>query len=245
MGVESTTDEMVKVPTNGHKSDKSDKSEVKNQKHKKLLPPSTMSGDLSRTWKIEDSEDLYRIEGWGKPYFSINAAGHVTVSPKGDRGGSLDLFELVNALKQRNLGLPLLIRFSDILEDRIERLNACFAKAIARYNYPGVYRGVFPVKCNQERHLIEDLVRFGKPHQFGLEAGSKPELMIALAILDTPGALLVCNGYKDREYIETAMLAQKLGQTPIIVLEQIEEVDIAIAASHQLGIKPILGVRAK
>ncbi|MFM7560219.1 biosynthetic arginine decarboxylase [Cylindrospermopsis raciborskii] len=239
MGVESITDEIVKVHTNGHKS------ELKNQKHKKLLPPSTKSGDLSRSWKIEDSEDLYRIEGWGRPYFSINAAGHVTVSPKGDRGGSLDLFELVNALKQRNLGLPLLIRFSDILEDRIERLNSCFAKAIARYNYSGVYRGVFPVKCNQERHLIEDLVRFGKPHQFGLEAGSKPELMIALALLDTPGALLVCNGYKDREYIETAMLAQKLGQTPIIVLEQIEEVDLAIAASAQLGIKPILGVRAK
>jgi arginine decarboxylase len=239
MGVESITNEIVKVHINGHKS------ELKNQKHKKLLPPSTKSGDLPRSWKIEDSEDLYRIEGWGRPYFSINAAGHVTVSPKGDRGGSLDLFELVNALKQRNLGLPLLIRFSDILEDRIERLNSCFAKAIARYNYSGVYRGVFPVKCNQERHLIEDLVRFGTPHQFGLEAGSKPELMIALALLDTPGALLVCNGYKDREYIETAMLAQKLGQTPIIVLEQIEEVDLAIAASDQLGIKPILGVRAK
>ena len=203
------------------------------------------ANQLSPKWKIEDSEDLYRIEGWGEPYFSINAAGHITVSPKGDRGGSLDLFELVNALKLRNLGLPLLIRFSDILSDRIERLNACFAKAIARYNYPGVYRGVFPVKCNQQRHLIEDLVRFGKPHQFGLEAGSKPELMIALALLDTPGALLICNGYKDQEYIETAMLATRLGQTPIIVLEQIEEVDLAIEVSQQLGIEPILGVRAK
>ncbi|HEY9625283.1 MAG TPA: biosynthetic arginine decarboxylase, partial [Crinalium sp.] len=177
--------------------------------------------------------------------FSINAAGHITVSPQGDRGGSLDLFELVNALKQRNLGLPLLIRFSDILEDRIERLNACFARAIARYNYPGVYRGVFPVKCNQQRHLIEDLVRFGKPYNFGLEAGSKPELMIALATLNTPDALLICNGYKDQEYIETAILAQRLGQTPIIVLEQIEEVELAIEASQRLGIQPVLGVRAK
>jgi arginine decarboxylase len=196
-------------------------------------------------WTIEDSEELYRINGWGEPYFSINAAGHVTVSPQGDRGGSLDLYELVNALKQRNLGLPLLIRFSDILEDRIERLNACFAKAIARYNYNGVYRGVFPTKCNQQRHLIEDLVRFGKPHQFGLEAGSKPELMIALATLDTPGSLLICNGYKDREYIETATLAQRLGHTPIVVIEQIEEVDLAIEAARKTGIKPILGVRAK
>ncbi|MEA5620156.1 biosynthetic arginine decarboxylase [Cronbergia sp. UHCC 0137] len=239
MGVDATADELVKVPPNGHKS------ELKSQKQKKLLTPSTTTGEISRSWKIEDSEDLYRIQGWGQPYFSINAAGHITVSPKGERGGSLDLFELVNALKQRNLGLPLLIRFSDILEDRIERLNACFAKAIARYNYPGVYRGVFPVKCNQQRHLIEDLVRFGKPHQFGLEAGSKPELMIALAVLDTPGALLVCNGYKDQEYVETAMLSQRLGQTPIIVLEQIEEVDLVIAAHRQLGIKPILGIRAK
>ena len=239
MGVESTADEIVKMPSNVHKA------ELKSKKQKELLIPSKNTGDLPLLWKIEDSEDLYRIEGWVRPYFSINAAGHVTVSPKGERGGSLDLFELVNALKQRNLGLPMLIRFSDILEDRIERLNACFAKAIARYNYPGVYRGVFPVKCNQQRHLIEDLVRFGKPHQFGLEAGSKPELMIALALLDTPGALLICNGYKDQEYIETAMLAQRLGQTPIIVLEQIEEVDLAIATSRQLGIKPILGVRAK
>lgn len=208
-----------------------------------LAQPASL--DLRKSWTIEDSEELYRIQGWGDPYFSINAAGHVTVSPKGDRGGSLDLFDLVNALKQRNLGLPLLIRFSDILEDRIERLNAAFAKAIARYNYPGTYRGVFPVKCNQQRHLVESLVKFGKPHQFGLEAGSKPELMIALATLNTPGALVICNGYKDREYIETAILAQRLGQTPIIVLEQIEEVELAIAAGRKLGIQPILGVRAK
>lgn len=214
------------------------------QSQNKLVPVARTDFQYS-CWKIEDSEALYRIENWGEPYFSINAAGHVTVSPKGDRGGSLDLFELVNALKQRNLALPLLIRFSDILEDRIERLNACFSKAIARYNYPGAYRGVFPVKCNQQKHLIEDLVRFGKPHQFGLEAGSKPELMIGLAMLDTSGALLICNGYKDREYIETAMLATRLGQTPIIVLEQVEEVELVIAASRQLGIKPILGVRAK
>jgi arginine decarboxylase len=198
-----------------------------------------------KPWTIEDSEELYRIQGWGEPYFSINAAGHVTVSPQGDRGGFLDLYELVSALKQRSLGMPLLIHFSDILEDRIERLNACFSRAIARYNYPGVYRGVFPVKSNQQRHIIEDLVRFGKPHQFGLEAGSKPELMIVLAMLDTPGALVICNGYKDREYIETAILAQRLGYTPLIVLEQVEEVDLVIEASRKIGMKPLLGVRAK
>jgi arginine decarboxylase len=198
-----------------------------------------------KPWTVEDSEALYQIRGWGEPYFSVNAAGHVTVSPKGDRGGSLDLLDLVNALKQRDIHLPLLIRFADILEDRIERLNACFAKAIARYNYPGVYRGVFPIKCNQHRHLVEDLVRFGRSHQFGLEAGSKPELMITLAMLDTPGALLICNGYKDREYIEAAILAQRLGQKCIIVLEQVEEVELVIESSRKLGIQPIVGLRAK
>lgn len=215
-----------------------------------VAQPSPSTPDLPiaadpEVWTIEDSEELYRIEGWGEPYFSINAAGHVTVSPQGMRGGSIDLFELVNALKQRNLELPLLIRFSDILEDRIERLNGCFAKAIARYNYPGVYKGVFPVKCNQQRHLIENLVKYGRPYQFGLEAGSKPELLIALASLNTSGALVICNGYKDREYIETAILAQRLGQTAIVVLEQLDEVDLVIEASQNLGVKPILGIRAK
>ena len=105
-------------------------------------------------WTIEDSENLYGIQGWGDPYYSINAAGHVTVSPQGDRGGSLDLWALVESLRKRNLGLPILIRFSDILADRIERLNACFAKAIARYNYPCIYQGVYPIKCNQQRHIV-------------------------------------------------------------------------------------------
>jgi arginine decarboxylase len=210
----------------------------------RLTPMETNAAPQKR-WTIEESEELYRIQGWGDPYFAINAAGRITVSPKGLRGGSLDLYELVQGLMQRNLELPLLIRFSDILEDRIERLNSAFAKAIARYGYNGVYRGVFPVKCNQQRHLVENLVRFGKPYQFGLEAGSKPELMIALASLNTSGALLICNGYKDREYIETAMLGQRLGQTVIIVIEQIEEVALVIEASKHLGIKPIVGVRAK
>ena len=231
MGLESTVDEEVKSNSGGAVS------------QEKVAPEAELSN--KRSWTIEDSEELYRIQGWGEPYFGINAAGHVTVSPKGDRGGSLDLLELVEAIKERNIGLPLLLRFTDILEDRIERLNACFAKAIARYKYNNVYRGVFPVKCNQDRHLIEDLVRFGKAHKFGLEAGSKPELLIALATLNTPKALIICNGYKDREYIETALLAQRLGKTPIVVVEQLEEVDLVIAASQKLGIKPLVGVRAK
>jgi arginine decarboxylase len=209
--------------------------------------------DNKKKWSIDDSEKLYRIDGWGDPYFSIDVTGHINVSPQGDRGGSIDLYELIESLKKRNIELPLLLRFSDILGDRIERLNSCFARAIARYNYPNVYRGVFPVKCNQNRHLVESLVSFGKPFQFGLEAGSKPELIIALAALepnesgdrDNFDPLLICNGYKDREYIETALIARKLGQKTIIVIEQIEELYLAIASSKKLGIEPILGVRAK
>ncbi len=199
----------------------------------------------TQAWTIQSSEELYRINGWGEPYFSINEAGHITVSPQGDRGGCIDLFSLVNDLKQRGLRLPLLLRFSDILADRIERLNACFAKAISRYNYDGVYRGVYPVKVNQQRQLVEELVHYGKPYQFGLEAGSKPELLIALATLKTPGALLICNGYKDAEYIETALLSQRLGQTPIIVVEQLEEIELIVTAAKKLNIQPIVGVRAK
>ena len=208
---------------------------------------------LRKPWRIEDSENLYRIEGWGDPYFSINSAGHITVSPQGDHGGSLDLYELVEALRKRNIGLPLLLRFSDILADRINRLNAAFARGIARYKYPNTYRGVYPIKCNQHRHIVQSLVRYGKPYHFGLEAGSKPELMIALATLEPDPnpeseqgqTLLVCNGYKDREYIETALLSRRLGHRPIIVVEQVSEVTLAIEISQNLHIKPILGVRAK
>jgi arginine decarboxylase len=223
----------------------------KNKSSLELLDPK-LSEPPDSSWKIEDSEKLYQIEGWGEPYFSINAAGHVTVSPQGDRGGALDLFELVQSLQKRNIGLPLLIRFSDILADRIERLNACFARAIARYNYQGTYRGVYPIKCNQNRHLVESLVRYGRSYNFGLEAGSKPELMIALASLDDPNnnnesaeTLLICNGYKDREYIETALLARRLGQKIIIVIEQIEELYLIIDIAQKLKIEPLVGVRAK
>lgn len=200
---------------------------------------------LDTAWTIEDSEQLYRVPGWGDPYFSINSAGHLTVSPQGDRGSILDLYELVQSLRQRSLNLPLLIRFPDILEDRIDRLNSAFKKAIGRYNYKGTYRGVFPVKCNQQRHLVESYVKFADRYDFGLEAGSKPELMIAMAALNTPGALLICNGYKDSEYLEKAILARRLGKNCIIVLEQMEEVTEVIAVSKRLGLRPVLGVRAK
>ena len=196
-------------------------------------------------WSIADSAALYGLERWGEPYFSVNARGHVIVQPRGDRGGALDLVELVQELEGRNLSLPLLIRFDDILEDRLERLHAAFERAIAQYGYAGRYQGVFPVKCNQQRHVVEELAESGRRWHFGLEAGSKAELLIALSLVDDPEALLICNGYKDQRYIETAILARRLGRQPVVVIEQADEVERIIRASRALGAAPFIGIRAK
>ncbi|MBM5817244.1 MAG: biosynthetic arginine decarboxylase [Cyanobacteria bacterium K_Offshore_surface_m2_239] len=197
------------------------------------------------TWSVADSASLYGLDRWGEPYFSVNARGHVLVQPRGERGGALDLVELVRGLRGRDLALPLLIRFDDILEDRLERLHAAFARAIAQYGYDGRYQGVFPVKCNQQRHVVEQLMESGRRWHFGLEAGSKAELLIALALVEDPEALLICNGYKDRRYIETSILARRLGRQPVVVIEQADEVERIIAASQELGAAPLIGVRAK
>jgi len=197
------------------------------------------------TWTTADSAALYGLERWGDPYFSVNARGHVIVQPRGDRGGALDLVELVQGLQGRNLSLPLLIRFDDILEDRLERLHAAFERAIAQYGYAGRYQGVFPVKCNQQRHVVEQLAESGRRWHFGLEAGSKAELLIALSLVDDPEALLICNGYKDQRYIETAILARRLGRQPVVVIEQPDEVQRIIDSSRALGAAPFIGIRAK
>lgn len=198
-------------------------------------------------WTIEDSNKLYQIQGWGEPYFSINEQGNIAVSTRGDEH-KIDLFELVESLKKRDVHLPLLIRFSDMLDDRLKRLHDCMNEAIDRYNYDNVYRGVYPIKCNQHKQLVEALVEYGKPYNFGLEVGSKPELMIALATLEVDKngqRLLICNGYKDEEYLETALLAQQLGHNLIIVIEQISELYIILKLAQKLNLKPKLGVRAK
>ena len=200
------------------------------------------------SWTIADSAELYNIQGWGEPYFQIDDCGNVTVSPQGVEGDSWDLLGLVESLKARNINLPLLIRFPDILADRMARLQDCMDRAIARYDYQGQYRGVFPIKCNQNRQIVEAVVKHGKSHDFGLEVGSKPELIIALASLASEGdrqPLLICNGYKDSEYIETALLASKLGIKPIIIIEQPQELALILDIAQKLNIAPILGVRAK
>jgi arginine decarboxylase len=196
-------------------------------------------------WASEKSAQLYQVQGWGSDYFSVNDLGHVTVRPDPRQELAVDLYELVGELTMRGLDLPLLIRFSDIVADRIRRINECFRRAIGEYEYGGTYRGVYPVKVNQQRHLVEEVVEAGRPWQFGLEAGSKPELLIALAAMHDAGGLIICNGYKDSKYIETALVAQKFDKTVIIVLERIEELDLVLKASEKLEIAPLLGLRAK
>ena len=198
-----------------------------------------------RCWSVSRSAELYGLDRWGDPYFSINSKGHVVVQPRGDRGGSLDLVDLLNGLEARDLHTPLLIRFDDILEDRLERLHAAFERAIAHYDYGGRYQGGFPIKCNQQRHVVEHLVERGNRWNFGLEAGSKAELLIALSLTQNPDALLICNGYKDRRYIETAILARRLGHQPVVVIEQADEVERIITASQELNASPFIGIRAK
>ncbi|HET6898834.1 MAG TPA: biosynthetic arginine decarboxylase [Vicinamibacteria bacterium] len=198
-----------------------------------------------RAWTIKDSLELYNVSGWGKDFFSINEAGHVQVTPAGPGSHAIDLKELVEDLRERGLNLPILIRFSDILRTRVEQLCGSFQQAIAENDYKGSYRGVYPIKVNQQRHVVEELIEYGRPFNLGLEAGSKPELLVALALQENPEALIICNGYKDRAYIETAMLAQKLGRKVIIVVDRVAEVETIIAASRDLEITPIIGVRAR
>jgi len=197
------------------------------------------------TWTVADSAALYRVDGWGDPYFSIGPGGDIIVTPRGGDGPAINLHQLVKDLQMRGLSLPLLIRFSDILADRIRRINESFQEAIAEYSYSGDYRGVYPIKVNQQRHIVEELIEHGRPYHLGLEAGSKPELLVAVALLNDPEALIVCNGFKDQEYIETALLARRLGKTPVIVIERFAELGVVLRAVEKLGIEPVLGVRAK
>src|SRR5688572_112712 len=175
-------------------------------------------------WTLADALETYNVEGWGSGYFSVNEQGNVVVTPRGPQAGTIDLKVLVDDLTRRGIQLPILLRFSDILRSRIELLNNAFANAITEYGYRGVYRGVFPIKVNQSRRVIEEIIRFGRPYHYGLEAGSKPELLAVMALHSDPEALVVCNGYKDEEYIETALLTSKLGRTVVIVVEKLSEV---------------------
>jgi arginine decarboxylase len=196
-------------------------------------------------WSVEKSKELYGIGTWGSGFFDVNEIGNVVVSPHGAHGPKVDLLELTQDLQERGIRIPMLIRFPDITKARIDLVSRCFAKAIEENNYRGTYRGVYPIKVNQQRHLVEELVKFGQTTRLGLEAGSKPELLVVLAMMTTPDALIICNGFKDTEYIETAILAQKLGRNTIIVVDRMSELPMIIEAAKKFNAVPKIGLRAK
>jgi arginine decarboxylase len=201
--------------------------------------------DTTAPWDIQAARDLYNIRRWGAKYFDINEAGHVVARPLQDAGVAVDLTDVIEEAKGRGLKHPLLIRFQDILRHRVEAINLAFRNSITEFGYQGKYRGVFPIKVNQLREVVEEILDAGKPFEFGLEVGSKPELFAGLALQNQMGSLIICNGYKDCEFIKMALLGIKLGKKVIMVVEKLEELRQIIAVSKQLGVEPLIGVRAR
>ena len=200
---------------------------------------------IPRKWTVADSAEVYGVKYWGHNYFSVAESGNVQANPAGADGPAIDLKELVDEVARRGIGLPLLIRFSDVLRSRIVELNETFKNAIAEYGYKGEFKGVYPIKVNQHRYVVEEIIRFGRPYHYGLEAGSKPELLAVMAMLDDEDALIVCNGYKDEEYIETALMASKLGRTVLIVVEKFSELALIAETAKKIGVRPRIGIRVK
>ncbi|XP_075673717.1 arginine decarboxylase-like [Castanea sativa] len=220
-----------------------------------LIPPPTSHVEACH-WSPTCSSELYKVDGWGAPYFAVNGSGNISVRPHGASTlphQEIDLLKIVKKVSDPKssgglgLQLPLIVRLPDVLKNRLESLQAAFDYAVQSQGYEAHYQGVYPVKCNQDRFVVEDIVKFGSPFRFGLEAGSKPELLLAMSCLckGNPEALLVCNGFKDAEYISLALVARKLALNTVIVLEQEEELDLVVDLSKRLSVKPIIGVRAK
>jgi arginine decarboxylase len=200
---------------------------------------------LKPDWDVEAATATYNVDGWGSGYFEINAAGNVQAMPLQEGGGAIDILEVVNEARDRGLGFPLLIRFQDLLRHRVERVNGAFHRAITEFGYRNHYRGVFPIKVNQLREVIEEIVDAGQPYHFGLEAGSKPELIAALAMHKDLESLIICNGYKDRAYIRCAMLGRRLGKSVTIVVEKLEELEQTIRIAREVGVEPHIGIRVR
>ncbi len=200
---------------------------------------------MNTPWDISSAISLYNIDRWGSGYFTINERGHITVLPTQDPSTPIDLTELLAEAQQRGLTFPMVVRFQDLLRHRVERINTSFAEAIAEMNYKSVYRGVFPIKVNQLREVVEEIMDAGKPFHFGIEAGSKPELLAALAIHKDPESLIICNGYKDVLFIQNALMGSKLGKKVIMVVEKLEELYQIIQVSQEVGVEPMIGVRVR
>lgn len=197
-----------------------------------------------RKWRIEDSEELYNINGWGRNYFSINEKGHVVVTPR-KNCASVDLKEVLDELQVRDICAPVLLRFPDILDNRIEKISTCFAEASRQYNYSASNFMIYPIKVNQMRQVVEEIVSYGKKFNIGLEAGSKPELHAVLATNIAENALIICNGYKDESYIELALLAQKMGRRIYLVVEKLNELRMIADVAKRIKVRPNIGIRIK
>ncbi|MCC7421499.1 MAG: biosynthetic arginine decarboxylase [Planctomycetaceae bacterium] len=200
--------------------------------------------DTARGWTTTDASELYDVPRWGKGYFSVGTNGNLRVHPDRDPNRSLDLKELVDRLDLRGLDLPVLVRFNGILRDRLKELHDVFANSIREHDYKGKYACVYPIKVNQQRQVVEKIVEYGRPYGFGLEAGSKPELLAVIA-MTTPGMPIICNGFKDSEFIEMALLAQKIGRTVIPVVEKYTELDLILQQAEKVGVRPMIGMRVK
>jgi len=207
--------------------------------------PKGVTPELMDKWKIQDALEMYGVKNWGKGYFSINKAGHVTVQPNKRSDQSIDLKNLIDQLQERGIQLPILLRFTDILRHRVGEIHDAFRQAISEYDYGGSYCCVYPIKVNQQRQVVEEILDFGTPFHFGLEAGSKPELLAVLALtngLDTP---IICNGFKDDEFIRMTMLARKLGKQIMPVVEKFTELEAIVRHAKDLKVEPAIGVRVK
>src|SRR2546425_11344565 len=201
--------------------------------------------EMKTEWDLESAIATYNVDGWSEGYFTVNGSGNVEAKPLQDNGGSIDILAVVNEARARNLSFPLLIRFQDLVRHRVESINRAFQSAISEFGYGNQYRGVFPIKVNQLREVIEEIIDAGEQFHFGLEAGSKPELVAALAMQKDHESLIICNGYKDPAFICIALLGRKLGKSVIIVAEKLEELEQIIRASKEVGLEPYIGIRAR
>ena len=198
-----------------------------------------------KKWQAQDSAELYGVNVWGKGYFAVNPAGHLEIRPQGGGGPRLDLYKIITEQERQNVRLPVLIRFPDIIRTQMRELVNCFQQAIQEYGYKGRYQGVFPIKVNQQSSVARDIIKSGGKYQFGLEVGSKPELLIALSLMEPSERIIICNGFKDVEYIQTALMALKAGLKIFIVVDRLEELNLILHTARALKIKPFIGLRIK
>jgi arginine decarboxylase len=205
----------------------------------------TSTQSTEPTWAPADSAALYRVDDWGQGLFSINEQGNLAVCPNGAMGPQIDLKQLTDDLERRDLSTPLLLRFTDILKHRLDAIAHAFDKAIRDHDYRGNYQAVYPIKVNQQRHVVEEMLEHGRGHGFGLEAGSKPELLAVMAMVDDPDTPIICNGFKDASFIEAVILATKLGKNIIPVIEKFSELKLIIDQAKEHGVRPKFGVRVK